>query len=94
MHAARPEMLPTAIAALVTSPPPPRVAAGRAPARVGALQSAGGAAVAAVVRTAEMGLLRVPNLVQIEVEACGVVNSLIALNLITNSILVEIIMYY
>ena len=53
MHAARPEMLPAPIAALVTPPPPPGVnAAGRAPARVGALQSAGGAAVAAVVRTA------------------------------------------
>ena len=64
MHAARPEMLPTPIAALVTPPPPPGVnAAGRAPARVGALQSAGGAA------AAEMGLLRVPNLVQVEVEA-------------------------
>ena len=84
MHAACPEMLPTAIAALVTPPPPPRVAAGRAPARVGALQSAGGAAAAAVVCTAEMGLLWVPNLVQIEVEACGVVNSQIVLNLITN----------
>ena len=95
MHAARPEMLPTAIAALVTPPPPPGVnAAGRAPARVGALQSAGGTAAAAVVCAAEMGLLRVPNLVQIEVEACGVVNSLIVLNLITNSILIKIIMYY
>ena len=92
MHAARPEMLPTAIAALVTPPPPPGVnAAGRAPARVGALQSAGGAAVAAVVRAAQMRLLRVPNLVQIEVEACGV-KALTFPNPITISTWVKIIM--
>ena len=72
MHAARPEMLLTPIASLVAPPPSPGVAAGRAPARVGALQSASGAAAAAVVRAAQMRLLRVPNLVQIEVEACGV----------------------